>query len=61
MSYDEEDTSCGETAWSIVRNQCDEERETHVEGEGSQAWCGFKLVGDNIDKNVRPRHETIER
>ena len=24
-------------------------------------WCGFKIVGDNIDKNVRPRHETLER
>ena len=24
-------------------------------------WHGFKIVGDNIDKNVRPRHETLER
>ena len=22
----------------------------------SDLWCGFKLVGDNIDKNVRPRY-----
>ena len=24
-----------------------------------QSWLGFKIVGDNIDKSVRPRHETI--
>ena len=24
-------------------------------------WYGFKLVGDNIDKNVRPRHQTLQR
>lgn len=24
-------------------------------------WHGFKLVGDNIDKNVRRRHQTIDR
>ena len=23
-------------------------------------WVGFKIVGDNIDKNVRPRHQTLE-
>ena len=23
-------------------------------------WFGFKIVGDNIDKNVRPRHQTID-
>ena len=29
--------------------------------EDEEPWCGFKLVGDNIDKHVRPRHESIER
>ena len=24
-------------------------------------WKGFKLVGDNIDKNVRRRHQTVEK
>ena len=23
-------------------------------------WYGFKLIGDNIDKNVKPRHQTME-
>ena len=23
-------------------------------------WVGFKIVGDNIDKTVRPRHQTLE-
>ena len=22
-------------------------------------WKGFKIVGDNIDKNINPRHQTI--
>ena len=26
-----------------------------------QPWHGYKLVGDNIDKNVKPRHQTLER
>lgn len=24
------------------------------------SWCGYKLVGDNIDKNIHPRHETLD-
>ena len=27
----------------------------------ARTWYGFKLVGDNIDKNVRPRHQTLQR
>ena len=26
----------------------------------SSSWCGFKVVGDNIDKNVHPRHESLD-
>ena len=22
-------------------------------------WKGFKIVGDNIDKNINPRHQTM--
>ena len=25
-----------------------------------EEWFGFKIVGDNIDKNVRPRHQSLE-
>lgn len=37
------------------------------EGTGIQSnmmpseWIGFKIVGDNIDKTVRPRHQTLEK
>ena len=35
-----------------------------VQDETSQSplpqWYGFKLVGDNSDKNVRPQHQTLE-
>ena len=24
-------------------------------------WCGFKIAMDNIDMNIRPRHQTFER
>ena len=27
----------------------------------SNKWCGFKIVMDNIDMNIRPRHQTFER
>ena len=27
----------------------------------SSSWCGFKLVGDNIDKNVRPSFSRLDR
>ena len=26
-----------------------------------QGWFGFKIVGDNIDKTVKPRHETLHQ
>ena len=26
-----------------------------------ERWYGFKIVGDNIDKNVKRRHQTVER
>ena len=25
--------------------------------ESRNSWCGFKLVGDNIDKNVHPTYQ----
>lgn len=28
--------------------------------EAIQKWYGFKIVGDNIDKNVRPRHQHVD-
>ena len=30
-------------------------------GSSLPSWHGFKIVGDNIDKNVKPRHQTLER
>ena len=32
-----------------------------VATEHMQTWCGFRLVGDNIDKNVRPSFQRIDR
>ena len=26
-----------------------------------QVWLGYKLVADNVDKNIRPRYQTTER
>lgn len=27
----------------------------------SPNWCGFKVVGDNLDKNVKPRYMRIDK
>lgn len=32
-----------------------------VQSDPRQGWMGFKIVGDNIDKTVRPRHQTLEK
>ncbi len=29
--------------------------------KSAEPWCGFKIVGDNIDKNVRPSHQRLDR
>ena len=35
------------------------------EGNSSQEcltpWCGFKIVSDNIDKNIQPSHQRLDR
>ena len=33
----------------------------HASAAQGSKWQGFKVVGDNIDKNVRRRHQTLER
>ena len=38
--------------------QTSTEQETSCRSSG---WYGFKIVGDNIDKNVHPRHQTLDR
>ena len=30
-------------------------------GVGQEDWAGFKVVMDNIDMNLKPRHQTFER
>ena len=57
MNLDEEHTSHDESAIQLDSV----EGEVYIDDKVSQPWCGFKLVGDNIDKNVHPRDETIER
>ena len=42
-----------------VRPQTAEKDSTQCE-ETSHEWQGFKIVGDNIDKTVRPRHQTTD-
>ena len=27
--------------------------------QSDDTWKGFKIVGDNVDKNVRARHQTL--
>lgn len=32
-----------------------------VQSDPLHGWVGFKIVGDNIDKTIRPRHQTLEK
>lgn len=35
---------------------------SHVDSESvAQEWCGFKVVGDNVDKNIRPSFQRYDR
>lgn len=37
-----------------------EVEESNSSQEWQTPWCGFKIVGNNIDKNVRPSHQRID-
>ncbi len=47
-----------------LQTQTESTEPEHMEGEdltiATSGWFGFKVVGDNLDKNTRPRHQTIE-
>lgn len=46
----------------IVHKSHEMNEDVHVEESGcSRLLLGYKLVGDNIDKNVRPRHMRQDR
>ena len=32
-----------------------------AETEDESLWCGYKFVGDNVDKNVKPTYQRHER
>ena len=32
-----------------------------AETEDESSWCGYKFVGDNVDKNVKPTRQRHER
>ena len=41
-------------------NDCDPVRREHtLPNESVNQWHGFKIVGDNLDKNIKPRHQTL--
>ena len=46
-----------ETHASTCRDQVQGKETLPQVGSG---WFGFKIVGDNIDKNVRPRHQSVD-
>ena len=33
---------------------------THTTASTVSRWTGFRIVGDNIDCSLRPRHQTME-
>ena len=50
------DITCNEHATVVHESHEVEPMSSEVECGNSSLLLGFKLVGDNIDKNVRPRH-----
>lgn len=46
----------------ICSTQCFDEESLLPEDESESTisanskWCGFKIIGDNIDKNIKPRY-----
>lgn len=46
-----------ETHASTCRDQVQGKETLPQVGRG---WFGFKIVGDNIDKNVRPQHQSVD-
>ena len=58
---DDDGTKTTDSKHSSESHELDGESEwEEMVEEGSQTRCGFKLVGDNIDKTIRPRHKTID-
>ena len=47
------DTPCQEQVCTNMED--DNQQPTFTEGHTVPTWCGFKVVGDNIDKTVKPR------
>ena len=37
------------------------EEASQVAEPSTEDWCGFKFVGDNIDKNVKPSFQRAEQ
>lgn len=54
-----EDEQVQQNAQSKAGGQIFGEESTEHD-ENSSEWHGFKFVGDNIDKTVRPRHQTTD-
>ena len=49
------------TACVDPTSECNVENSEQAEWTSSASWHGFKLVGDNIDKNVRPSFSRLNK
>lgn len=61
-AYSPISTSSGEADSDVEGGSIDtatKESDTEHHSEEHSEWFGFKIVGDNLDKTVRPRHQTL--
>lgn len=47
--------------WSVFSSTFNYAVSIEDKESSEQTWCGFKIVGDNIDKNIRPSYQRIDR
>ena len=60
VTPDHASTSTPKSAQILQVCQSNKQFKPDVPLQRATAWCGFVLVGDNIDKSVNARHQTME-
>ena len=59
MSIDSETAAFhGDVTCTAIQGMTTSTAETTESSQ--EKWLGFKVVGDNTDKNIRPRHQSLE-
>ena len=58
---DSDSDSSGPSSSDVPLSEINAVPSTEVNKSESSTWVSFKIVGHNIDKTVRPRHQTLKK